>query len=256
MLLGEYLIKFRDYLFKPDDVLNTPLVHFFGVCERQQPDNMFAEPLNVLSSIGFFIAAFLIFNKCRNHPEIKNERKLDIHVLNILMVAIGCGSIIFHMAPSHYTELLDITFIVIFINLFFFSFLVRIAKLKIYQIVVTYLAFTGSTHMLVSQFPNAMNDSIAYLSSVFTVVFIAFYLRIKRRSGSSDFMLAAVLGLISLFFRSIDNYVCDQIRMGTHFMWHSLNAFVMYLLMKQLVRSINRRARMLRLAALASNYKR
>lgn len=249
MFLGDYLIRFRDYLFKPDDILNTPLVHFYGVCERQSPDLIWAEPLNVLSSFGFFIGAFLIFRKCKSHPEIKFEKKLDIHILNLLMLAIGCASVVFHMAPSYYTELMDIMFIVMFINLYFLSFLVRIAKLKIYQIIVAYLAFTGSTHMLVHQFPNAMNDSIAYLSSVFAIIFMAIYLRIKRRAGANDFMLGAVVGMLSLFFRSIDNYVCDQIQFGTHFLWHSLNSFLIYLLMKQLVRSINRRARMLRMAA-------
>lgn len=249
MLLGKYIVQLREFLFKPDNVLETPLVHFYGVCERREPDELWAEPLNVISSVGFLVAAYLILKKCIGHPEIKKEKKWDIHILNFLVLAIGCSSVIFHMAPSHYTELLDIFFIVAFINIFFLSFMVRVAKLKIYQIVVAYLAFTGSTHMLVSQFPNAMNDSIAYLSSVFTIIFIAFYLKKKRRAGSTDFKYAAIIGMISLTFRSIDNYVCDYIHIGTHFMWHFLNSVLIYLLLKQLVRSVNRRARMLRMAA-------
>lgn len=249
MFLGDYLIKVRDYLFK-DDVLSTPLVHFYGVCERQHPEGIFAEPLNVLSSIFFFVAAWVIFEKCKNHPEIKFEKKLDIHILNFLMFAIGLSSMIFHMAPSKYTELMDIAFIVTFINLYFLSFLIRMAHLKTFAIIVCFVALTGFSHMLVSQFPNAMNDSIAYLSTVITVIFMAIFLKKKKRAGAKDFGYVAVLGVISLTFRSIDNYVCDTVQFGTHFMWHSLNAVIIYLLMNQLVRSINRRARMLRMASL------
>jgi len=247
--LGKYVYQIRDYLFSESGTLETPLVHFYGVCERKVPDDLWAEPLNALTSIGFFIAAFLTYLHCRNHPEVKHERKLDIYIIIFLIALIGAASITFHMAPSKYTELFDIITIVTFIHFYFFSFLVRVANLKLFNIIVVYLAFSGTTHMLVSQFPNAMNDSIAYLSSIVAVIFMSFYMNIKRRAASIDLFIASIIGMTSLFFRSIDNYVCDQIPIGTHFIWHVFNAILIYLLMKQLVRSINRRARMLRMAA-------
>jgi len=247
--LGKYVYQIRDYLFSPNGTLETPLVHFYGVCERRAPDELFAEPLNVLTSIGFFIAALLSYIHCKRHPEVKGENKLDIYIIIFFVALIGVASVTFHMAPSKYTELFDIISIVTFIHIYFFSFLVRVAKLKIFQMIIVYLAFSGTTHMLVSQFPNAMNDSIAYLSSIIAIIFMSFYMNSKRWAASTQLYIASIIGMASLFFRSIDNFVCDQIPTGTHFIWHLFNAILIYLLVKQLVRSINRRARMLRLAA-------
>ncbi len=247
--LGQYIYKIRDYLFAKDNVLETPLIHFYGVCERKVQNDIYAEPLNVITGIGFFIAAFMVYLHCKNHPEVRNERKIDIYIMIFLICLIGVASITFHMVPSKYTELFDIVTIVTFIHVFFYSFVVRVAGLKLFNITIVYLAFLGSTHMLVSQFPNAMNDSVAYLSSVVAIIFMAFYMRRKRRSAAGSYFVASIIGMVSLFFRSIDNFVCDQIPFGTHFIWHILNAFLIFILMKQLVRSINRRARMLRMAA-------
>jgi hypothetical protein len=37
---------------------------------------------------------------------------------------------------------------------------------------------------------------------------------------------------VSLFFRSIDNAICESVPLGTHFLWHLLNGLVLYLLLR------------------------
>jgi hypothetical protein len=37
---------------------------------------------------------------------------------------------------------------------------------------------------------------------------------------------------MSLIFRSIDMAVCPELPLGTHFLWHLLNAVVLYLLLR------------------------
>jgi hypothetical protein len=61
-------------------------------------------------------------------------------------------------------------------------------------------------------------------------------------------MLAAIVGVCSLFCRAIDREVCDLFPVGTHFLWHMLNATLLYILLKQLVRNVNRVARLKRMA--------
>jgi hypothetical protein len=142
--------------------------------------------------------------------------------------------------------MLDMVAIVAFINVFFISTMVRIVRCGWFETAVCYMAFAGSTHILVNTFPNAMNDSIAYLSTMTTLILIALYLNLKRRNTARMFLVAAILGVVSLFFRAIDNAVCVEVPIGTHFLWHSLNATLIYILMMQLIRNVNRRARMLR----------
>ncbi len=232
----------------PADILSTPIGHSFGVCERLAM-GLWEEPLNVVSSLAFFIAGFLNLRYYLYNPEVTSKRIWDIHILTFLTLLIGSSSVIFHMSPNYYTELMDILFIVIFINVFFFSVMVRIINLNWFQITVCYLAFLGSTHIMISHFPNALNDSVAYLSSIGTLVFIAIYLNSKRRPSARQFLLAALIGICSLFFRIIDRGVCSSIPTGSHFLWHIFNAYLVFILLRQLIRSVNRRARMLRMAA-------
>lgn len=224
---------------------NALLVYSYGVCERHS-EGMFAEPLNLITNGGFIGVAIALFCYYHRHSDLKGMRIYDIHALTFLIFCIGVGSSIFHMFPSPTTEMIDMISIVLFINLFFLSTMVRILKCKWVETTVCYVAFIGFTNILVTHFPNAMNDSIAYLSTMTALIIIALYLNLKRRATARMFMVAALIGVVSLFFRVIDNAVCEQIPFGTHFLWHSCNALLIYILMIQLIRNVNRRARMLR----------
>jgi hypothetical protein len=221
--------------------------HFYGVCERTT-ESLWSEPLNALSNLAFILVAVLIFRTYKNHQDLKGKWVWDLHVLTALIFTIGCCSLLFHTHPTPTTELMDVIPIVLFINLFFLSIIVRIGGTNVFQTIVCYLAFTGTSHILVSQFPNAMNDSIGYLSSMMALVAIAIYLHLMRRPSSHQFLFAALIGVVSLFFRVIDNAVCELIPVGTHFLWHSLNALLLYVLMKQVIRNVNREARLRRVA--------
>lgn len=224
------------------------LAYFYGVCERTH-EGLFAEPLNLLSNIGFFVVGTMLYRYYHRHPDLRHRNILDIHALTFLVFAIGIGSTLFHSMPNQTTELFDIVPIVIFINLFFLSTIVRIGRTNVFETIVCYIAFGGASHFFVTQFPNAMNDSIGYLSTMGALIMIAIHLHHKRRSSARHFLLAAVIGVCSLFFRAIDNAVCDSLFTGTHFLWHSCNALLIYILMIQLIRNVNRDARLARMRA-------
>lgn len=237
-----------DQLQIPADKLETPISHIYRLCERAA-DGVWQEPLNTITNLGFLIAAYFIYKLYRNNPDYEGKNLWDIYILNILMICIGIASITFHTVPSYYTEIADTAFIVIFIIVYFTSAMFRIINLKKYPVLICMMAFVFTTKALVSYFPNALNDSVAYLSSMAAIIFIAFYLNLKRRAAATAFMMASIIGCVSLFFRVVDKEVCDVVPTGTHFLWHIFNSILIYILMKQLLRSINRRARMLRMAA-------
>jgi hypothetical protein len=54
--------------------------------------------------------------------------------------------------------------------------------------------------------------------------------------------LATGLFLVSLAFRSVDNVVCDVVPIGSHFLWHVLNALLLYVLMSGLIEHSERRS--------------
>lgn len=225
----------------------TSLSHFYGVCERTS-EHMLSEPLNVLSNLFFIYVAVSIYRYYHKHEDLMNRWIWDIHALTFLVFIIGFNSIVFHMFPSRFTELMDTIPIVMFIMIYFTSVLFRIGKLNLFQGAICLVAFVGFSHILVHQFPRALNDSIGYLSSMIALIIIAVHLHLKARPSSSHFMLAAVIGVCSLFFRAIDQEVCEEFAIGTHFMWHTLNATLLYILLKQIIRNVNRVARLRRMA--------
>lgn len=61
----------------------------------------------------------------------------------------------------------------------------------------------------------------------------AFALRVDAPSRTANALFAAAGAFaLSLFFRSIDEAVCDAFPLGVHFMWHVLNAVVLFLLLR------------------------
>jgi hypothetical protein len=227
--------------------MNPSLSHFYGVCERTHA-GLLAEPLNLFSNLAFIYVAVKIYRFYHRHEDIGKRWIWDLHALTFLTFIIGVNSIIFHAYPTPITELMDTIPIVMFIMLFFASVLFRIGRVNWFQGVVCLVAFVGFSHMLVHQFPRALNDSIGYLSSMIALVMIAVYLYLRARPASAHFMLAALVGITSLFCRAIDRVLCDAVPMGTHFLWHLLNATLLYILLRQIVRNVNREARLKRMA--------
>jgi len=126
--------------------------------------------------------------------------------------------------------------------------LFRIGRCTLFQASICFVAFLGFSHILVSQFPHAMNDSIGYLSSMVALIVIAVHLHLRARPSSQYYMLAAIIGVVSLFCRVIDREICSQFPFGTHFLWHTCNATLLYILLKQIIRNVNREARLKQLA--------
>lgn len=228
--------------------MKNSISHSFGVCERAHETHWYAEPLNVLSNLAFIYVAVAIYRYYHRHEDLERRWIWDVHTLTFLALMIGVNSIIFHLFPNRLTELMDTIPIVIFIMIYFTSVLFRIGGVNLYQSIICLVAFVGFSHMLVHQFPRALNDSIGYLSSMIALVMIAVYLHLKARPSSSHFLLAAIIGVVSLFCRAIDRAVCDIWPLGTHFLWHLLNATLIYILLKQIIRNVNRVARLKRMA--------
>jgi hypothetical protein len=226
---------------------NQLMTEWYGVCERGSL-GILAEPLNVISSVAFMLVAVVIYRFYHSHEDLERKWIWDIHALTFLTFIIGVNSVIFHSFPSPTTELMDTIPIVMFIILYFWSVLFRIGRCNLFQAGICFVAFVGFSHILVAQFPHSLNDSIGYLSSMIALIVIAVHLHLKARPSSQHFMLAAIVGVCSLFCRAIDREVCPQFPIGSHFMWHTLNATLLYLLLKQIIRNVNRDARLKRLA--------
>ena len=81
-----------------------------------------------------------------------------------------------------------------------------------------------------------LNRSGAYFPYIAGLLAITVFLRATERPGWRVFLFGVLVFCGSLALRTIDPQVCDTFPLGTHFLWHLLNAAVLFLLSRELLR--------------------
>lgn len=205
--------------------LLTPL---FNYCERAEP-GLFAEPLNAASNIVFFIAAWLLWRRY----EAGDRPRL---LLIALVAIVGVGSALFHTFANGLTMLMDVLPIMFFVLCYLFIALRRLLSFSILHAAL-WLAILLMVAASTSQIPAdwRFNGSVSYSPCLLALLLLAW------RAKSSALLRAACIFAASLVLRSLDMALCPHLAIGTHFMWHLLNGWMLYVLVSAL--AINRCAR-------------
>jgi Ceramidase len=194
-------------------------------CERTDA-SFWAEPVNAVSNAAFLIAAAAAFWQYRR----AGSRDWPVAALIALTAVIGVGSFIFHTVATRGAILFDTVPIAVFIYSYLFFALRRYFGLSLtvsIALLVGFAAFTYAEAVLVP--PDTLNGSHAYLPALAATLIIGALMRgpAGRLVLAAGFTFAA-----SLVFRTIDNAVCAVFPLGTHFIWHCLNAVLLYLLLR------------------------
>ncbi len=194
-------------------------------CERLAP-GLFGEPLNAATNLLFVLAAVLLARGLARSPHARR----DDWLLAALVAAVGLGSLVFHMAATRGTSVLDKVFIALFILVFFQRWLTRVAGLglrgSLAGAAVFVVASVGIGRVVP---PETWNGSVLYLPALLGLTGVAAWTRRLGRDGAALFGAALGVFVLAVTFRSIDLAVCDRFPWGTHFLWHSLNALVLFL---------------------------
>lgn len=145
-----------------------------------------------------------------------------------LSIVIGIGSGLFHTFAATWARVLDVVPILLFQLVFLWLYCSRILEMR--SILVRGLLLTFLVSALYGrQFPEILNGSLTYLPAalVLSVLGVNHYKR--KLVDAAVLLIAAGVFIASLLFRSIDLMVCDVLPIGTHFLWHILNAVLLYL---------------------------
>jgi ceramidase len=203
-------------------------------CERLGP-GLWAEPLNAVSNAAFFIAAAAAFLHWRR----AGGRDTPALLLILVAVAIGVGSTIFHTVATRGAILLDIIPIAIFIAGYLVLVWRRYLKFGLASAIAALVVFEIVSFAAPVVVPPAfLNRSVPYLPALLMLIVLAALVQGKARKGSPEvatsewLWIAAGLFAASFFLRSIDIAVCRLFPFGTHFIWHCLNAAVLYVLLR------------------------
>jgi hypothetical protein len=195
-------------------------------CERTDA-SFWSEPVNGLSNAAFLVAAALAFDMWR-----RGDRG-DWPALALISVvaAVGVGSFVFHTVATRAAILADVIPIAIFIYGYLLLALARFLHFRVIVAGAVVIAFAVCAQGLSALAPpRLLNGSIGYLPALaaLTAVTLAAGERATRRSLG----LAALVFAISLGFRTADMAICPEFPLGSHFVWHVLNAVVLYVLLR------------------------
>lgn len=206
-------------------------------CERAGPE-LWAEPVNLLTNLAFLVAAAAAARRFAAAPGLTLGNGWDIALLIALLAAIGVGSALWHAFARPWAALADTVPILLFISVFLASFLCRAAGLGIPAIVALFVLFQAANFGIRGVFPpETLNGSIFYAPAWLGLALMALGLALRRDPLARRFAAAWALFTVSLVFRTVDEAVCPAFPLGTHFLWHVLNALLLYLLVEALIRS-------------------
>lgn len=198
-------------------------------CERIDP-GFWSEPVNALTNIGFVFAAWIIWRIALR----EQAHDSSIAVISGMILAIGIGSFLFHTMATPFTRWLDIIPIFVFQLLYIGFYTRRVINLPVAVIGILLLVFLAAS-VYSRQFPEVINGSLIYAPALLVIFVLGLYHYQSQKKVRGLLLGAASIFLLSIFFRSIDIMICTQIVLGTHFLWHILNALVIYLAMRALI---------------------
>jgi len=205
-------------------------------CERLGP-GLFAEPLNAITNLALFIAAWLLWRQAGQTGKLTG----GVTLLLTLLVAFGIGSSLFHTFATPITRILDVLPIALF--MFAYLWLYLRAILHVHRLVAGLLLCLFVLAVYVGrQFPDVLNGSLFYAPALAAVVALGVLHSSQERVERWTLLWAGVALVAALTFRSIDNSVCGQLPIGTHFLWHLFAATALYLAGRALIANVGNSA--------------
>jgi hypothetical protein len=228
----------------------------FAYCERGLDSSFWAEPLNALSNVGFFLAGFLAARELAARPS--SEAKIFRWLLILIVFVIGMGSFLFHTYATPWAATADVAPIGVFMLAYLAYALHRFVGMPVWLILPALGGFAWVVRQAVEvqcwrgqigipligqifENTNCLNGSVTYLPALAAMLLIGFWLSMRRHPSAPYVLGGALIFMLSVTFRTMDRLWCRDVvivgyDVGTHFLWHLLNSITLYLLLLAAVR--------------------
>lgn len=195
-----------------------------------------AEPLNAISNIAFMFAAIFAWKLYISHYKNNAKKDINIEISIALAFIVGIGSFLFHTFATLWSLWLDIIPIYLFVFYYIVTALKKIIKLNSWQATIGIILFVSLILLMGRLIPReTLNGSSEYFPFVVALALFGGILQYKKQPAAKYFWSATGIFCLALFFRIIDMVFCPYFSLGTHFLWHILNAIVIYLLLRVLI---------------------
>ena len=192
-----------------------------GYCERLGP-GLWAEPVNALTNLAFLLGAILAWHAAR---------EAGGWALAALLGVIGVASGLFHTTATIAAGAFDSLSILAF------------ALLYLWLAVRDFLEFQGRQHWAVfgglvlfmvvsvavvaSRIP-LLGENIVYIAIWALILGWGLGLRSMGMQAGRGLLLASAVLAVSILMRMLDGVACGHLPIGTHSLWHLLNAWTLW----------------------------
>ncbi len=195
------------------------LAQIDNYCERTDP-SYWAEPINAVTNLAFLIAAFWMWRRVNDGLG---------RALCLTLAAIGSGSYLFHTHATVWSVILDVLPILIFILIYIYAAHRSFWGLPFWPAIgatLLYFPYSYGVSSVASSVP-FFSISAQYWPLPLLIAAYGLALRNRQRATGTGLLIGAGLLCVSLIARSLDEIVCAQIPMGTHFLWHIFNGIML-----------------------------
>lgn len=191
-----------------------------GYCERTDP-GYWAEPLNAATNLAFLVAAVVMWRRTAGLPLGR--------VLSGILFAIGVGSWMFHTHATAWASAADTTPIGLFILVYVYAANRTFWGWPFWLSALGAAGFVPWAMVLTPVFSALPFFAVSAFYWPVPALILLYAVLLRRRAPETARGLAiGVLVLVaSLTFRSLDGTVCAAVPVGTHFLWHLLNAVML-----------------------------
>lgn len=208
-------------------------------CERTSAA-LLAEPVNAASNLAFFAAAALAFLAWRRIGARRRRAGGAPDRAGLVFIAlvavIGAGSLLFHTVAEEWASLADVIPIALFIHAYLALALFRLVGVPWFVAGLGTLAFFAASFVVEPLFAPLIGSSAAYAPALLALWGIGGRLLWQDRPEGRLVAAAGLVFLASLAARTLDLPLCAAWPLGTHFVWHILNALTLGLLLLAAIR--------------------
>lgn len=205
-----------------------------GYCERLGPE-YWAEPVNAVTNAAFVIAALWMWRRGAGVPMART--------LAVVLGVIGMGSYLFHTHAQVWSAIADVAPIAAFILLYIFAINRDVWGMRTGWAVgatALFVPYAAATIPLFQHVP-VLGLSAGYLPVPLLILIYAGLLWRQNPAIARGFVIGAVILLVSLTARSVDEMLCPRLPLGTHFLWHILNGVMLGWMIEVYLRFIRTR---------------
>ncbi len=189
-------------------------------CERTDA-GYWSEPVNALTNLAFVAGALWVWPRTAGQPLARG--------MAAVLFMIGVGSWLFHTHATVWASTADTLPILGFILVYIFAANRHVWGWPAWGAAVGMLAFVPYAALLTPVFARIpfVGISSFYWPVPLLIFGYAVLLRHRAPAFARGLAIGAVTLCLSLVFRSLDDLLCSVNPLGTHFMWHILNAVML-----------------------------